>query len=121
MALDLETTTANLSNAPSGYTPPSTSHTFTDKNSVKDNYSVAITGLSGATSTAGITSVVSAVDTYISGTFIPTNLGIDVSGNTVDAICTIISISRGNNSDSIFLNEANDTFDISFTLDWEVS
>lgn len=121
MALDLETTTGSLANAPSGFTPPATTHSFTDANTVRDTYSVAITGLSGATSTAGLNSVIAAVDTYVSGTFIPTVLGIDVSGNTVDAICTINSISRGNGGDSIFLNEAMDSYGISFTLQWEVS
>jgi len=120
MALNLETTTGTLPNAPAGFTPPGITITFSDDNSVKDSHSLAITGIAAATSTAGLNALISSIDTYISGTFIPNVLGLDTTGNNVDAVCTINSVARGNNSDSIFLDEATDQYAVTFSLQWEV-
>jgi len=128
MALDLETTTSlQSSNKPSGWTDPATTNTFTDAQSINFTHTFASAGVSDAASqTTGLTAVVSAVDTWLTSTFIPTTLGIDVAGNTVTAIGTIKYVTRDNdgytdNFDPNIFITGTDEYTVQGTLQWEIS
>lgn len=128
MALDLETTTSlKTDNAPSGWTAPATTNTFTDAQEINFEYTVASSGISHAdTQSTGLTALVSAIDTWLTNTFIPTTLGIDVTGNTVTAIGTIKFVTRDNsgytdNYDPAIFVTGTDQYTVKGTLQWEIS
>ena len=124
MALTLETTinsSALRGGFPSGYTAPATTLTFTSPSSVSHEATVASAGISDAsTGSTGLTNLVAAVDTYVSGTLIPTTWGIDVAGNTVNAIATIDLVRRGNSQDDIFVT-GTDQYSYRVIVQFEVS
>jgi hypothetical protein len=117
MALVLETTVNTTTvTIPSGYTAPSTSNTFTDPSLVRDTYTMAASTVEHATPSTGLTNIVTAVNTYVSGTYVPTVLGLETTANTINAICTITAVSR-NNGSSIYSNT--DNIVVAFEMKWE--
>lgn len=128
MALDLEVTT-NLpaDETPSGHTPPATTNTFTDAQSINFTHTIASSGITHATVAAtGLTALVAAMTTWLTNTFIPTTLGIDVTANTVTAIATIRRAARANDgfsnaTDPNIYITGTDEFTVVGTLQWEIS
>ena len=107
---------------PSGYTVPTTAITQTSPVSLGPyTYSMAHSSAVSTTQTLGLNALVAAFETWLSGTFIPTTLGVDVAGNTVTAIATITKIVLGTAPADIYLNNATATVEITFTLTLEVS
>lgn len=106
---------------PSGYTAPTTAIEQTDPSTVKDAvYSMPKSDATSTTPTLGLDGLISAFETWLSGTFIPTTLGIDVT-NTVTAIARIKKIVVGDDPADIYENDATGTFEITFDCDIEVS
>jgi len=122
MAITLETTTAlPTGKVPSGHTAPSTTITFTDAQSVQGTHEVAASGIENATASTGLTDLVSAIDTYMDGTYLPTVLGLDAT-DTINVICTITNVVRDafpTNGDMFATHT--DQYTVSFTVQWEVS
>lgn len=125
MALSLETTiqaSAITGRAfPSGYTAPATTHTFTDASVTETKtWTIAASGNTDAsTASTGLTAAVSAVDTYCSGTYVPT-LGLDLT-NTIEMICTITRIRReltGTETTNVGIT-GTDNYIINVSLQWE--
>ena len=110
---------------PSGYTDPTTAISQTDPITFGP-YTYEMTASSGVSTTAtlGMDALISAFETWFSGTFIPTTLGIDTTGNTVTAIARVSKITVGDGGDpgdEIYLNDATRVFSIEFTATVEVS
>lgn len=107
---------------PSGYTKPTTAITQTAPTTIGP-YTYSMTASSGVstTPTLGLTALLTAFETWFSETFIPTTLGIDVSGNTVTAVATISKIVVGADPADIYENDSTRTFEITFTASVEVS
>jgi hypothetical protein len=127
MALTHETTinaTAVQGGLPTGYTAPTITLSLSSPRNVTGSYTVASSGLSHASVAAtGLTAVVSALDTYVSATWIPDVLGLDVTGKTIDATIYITKILRGNDQgggDAIFVT-GTDNYEIDFQVYYEVS
>lgn len=129
MALTLDVTTALQDDkTPTGHTAPTVSADVgSTPNTVKFTYTVATSGLTHAdTAATGLSSVISQVDTYITDTYIPTTLGIDVTGNTVTAVGTINAVRRANSGfdteyDTEIYVTGTDQFEIDITLQWAIS
>ena len=120
MALTSEITVyAGLKNRPAAYSVPATTITFSGTtHTATGSYSTAAPALDDSDPVAGITAVVAAVKTYVDGTFIPTSLGIDTTGNTVNAIITVTSVSRSHGT-SVYSDT--DNYVIGFSVEWEIS
>lgn len=122
MALTLETTIitgAVEGGFPSGYTAPSTSITFAG-NEIEENetWTVAASGVTNATASTGLTALVSAIDTYASGTYTPNVLGLDTTGSNFNMIVTIRKVIREVSAASIF-NPGTDQFLVSVNVRFE--
>ena len=107
---------------PIGYTDPTTGITQTSPDTIAERVYglVASSGVS-TTATLGMDALITAFETWLSATFIPTTLGIDVAGNTVTAIARISKIVVGDDPEDIYLNDATRTFEITFSMTVEVS
>jgi len=108
---------------PTGYTDPTTAISQTSPFTVED-YTYSMTASSGVSTTAtlGMDALITAFETWFSGTFIPTTMGIDVT-NTVTAIARVKKITVGDDEpgDEIYLNDATRKFEILFDATIEVS
>jgi len=126
MAIDVQVTTAlRVDNAPSGHVAPTTTHNLgATPNEVAFTRTVASSGLTDpATAATTMTAILSALDTWLTNTHMPTTLGISVA-LTVTAIATVKTISRNNsgytkNSDPAIYITGTDQFVIKGTLQWK--
>lgn len=129
MALDLEVTTSLPSaTKPSGHTPPATTNTFGgNERSEPFSYTVASSGISHASDdAAGLTALIAALTTWLTDTYIPSTLGLDVTGNTVTAIATLKSCVRENSGfsdskDAAQFITGTDQYTANGTIIWEIS
>lgn len=120
MALTLETiVNEDLPNIPTGATIPAQTITFTGGEfKVTAVYTVATAGIADATASTGFDQLVAALDTYISGTFVPDTLGLDTTGNNYNAVAEMRTVARNNASDGIY--STTDQYQVTFTLTAEI-
>jgi len=107
---------------PSGYTKPTTAISLSGDILDIGPYTYSMTASSGVstTPTLGLDALITAFETFISGTFVPTTLGVDTVSDTVNAIATITKIVVGDDPADIYENDATRTFEITFTLQMTV-
>lgn len=123
MAITTEVTTL-IPNKPSSYSESALTITFTDKNKTTYETTIAASSNTHASNNAtGLTTLVASFKTWLDGTFVGTNLGLN-SSDTINGIAYIRSISRENSAftnlsgEDIFLT-GTDQFRISFEFEWE--
>lgn len=107
---------------PDGYTKPTTSivlsGTIVDIGPFTHSL-IASSGVS-TTPTLGMDALITAFETFISGTFVPTTLGVDTVSDTVEAIASISKIVVGDHPADIYENDATRKFEITFNLQMTV-
>ena len=116
MALTSEITVSSAIAVPSGYTSPSITLSLTNPSERSFTYEFDASGVAHASNeTTGITAAVAAVKTYVDGTLLPTTMKVDISGQTVEAVITINSITR-KYADGIYLTA--DKYVVSGVVNW---
>ena len=115
---------ANDDNVPKpiGYADPTTSITLTGDILLIGPYVYGLTATSGVSTTAtlGMDALLTAFESWLAATFIPTTLGVDIATDTVEAIAYISKIVVGDDPEDIYLNDATRTFEITFDLQMTV-
>lgn len=107
---------------PDSYTLPTTAIEQTDPTiTAPIEYEMTGTSAVSTTPTLGLDALITAFETWLDATFIPTTLGIDVAGNTVTCVATISKIVVGDHPADIFENDATRKTVITFTASIEVS
>lgn len=95
MALTSQITVASSVAIPSGYTRPTISGSLSNPVSYDFTTEIDVDGIAHASSAAtGITALVAAVKSYVDGTLLPTNMKVDITGQTVTAHIVINSITE---------------------------
>ena len=113
---------------PAGHTPTAVTITLTNPLSEPFEYTVDQTGIAHASDQdTGMVAALSALKTWIDATFIPGTLGLDTTGNTVDALIEVTRIARRNSLD-VYSYDHPDRFLIGVesyvfygTVKWEIS
>lgn len=126
MALSLQTTI--LANAistadggiPSGYTIPTTSHTFTDPETDDPSFTIAVSGNANSTASTGLTAVVTATASAVT-TYVGSTLGLDTSGNTVNMIATIKKITRSVTGITSIFQPGTDNYTVKVDIKYEIA
>ena len=123
MAITTEVTTL-ISNKPDSFTESALSITFTTYNETSFETTIAATSNTHASNNAtGLTTLKASFKTWLDGTFVSTNLGLN-SSDTINGIAYLRSISRENSDftdlsgKDIFLT-GTDQYRISFDFRWE--
>lgn len=107
---------------PIGYTLPTTAIDQTAPDTVSARiYALTASGGVSTTPTLGMDALITAFESWLASTFIPTILGVDIVGNTVTAIARISKIAVGNDPADIYENDATRQFEITFAMTLEVS
>lgn len=114
MALTLDVLVGNAVRKPSGFSEPTTEIEQSDPEVVLFSYSMPKDDAATTTAAATLTAIVAALDTYLTGTFIPTTMGIDIVTYDVSVIATMTSLVHGNGGpDVMYLDDATATYEIS--------
>ena len=116
-----------MATVPSGYTKPTVTISFSGTpNTASFETTIAATNTHASAASTGLTDVLTAFKTWLDGTYVGTNLGLDSSA-TIEGIADIISISRENSGftsnvdvDNIFIT-GTDQLRIKFAFRWEKS
>lgn len=119
MALTLETTSQSGSFVPAGATPPATTITFTgDVIEYKGVTQLEATAIDHATDPLiGFADLITALDTYISGTYVPSVLKLDVA-QTINMIVTITGVKRIRSNPDIYL-DGTQQYSVNFTVQYQ--
>lgn len=119
MALTLETTSRTGVFVPSGATIPATSIVFSgDTIKVKGITQLAAAPIDDAASaTTAFTALVAALDTYISGTYVPNVLKLDTA-LTINMICTLVLSKRGRDQSDQYI-EGTEVYIVNFEVEYQ--
>jgi len=115
--------TANVA-FPSGYTKPTTAIAHPGVATVEvKNYTYSMPRGSGVSTTEllGIAAMVTAFETWLDGTFVPTLMGVDTVTDTVTAIATITKVVTDSAADDMWLNDATGVINITFDCTFEIA
>ena len=120
MALTIETTTSgNFTYKPTGWTAPATTIALT--NPIEKNFTITIAA-SGNTHasdcSAGLTTLLAAIEAYISATYLPTTLKVCTDTQTVNAIVQVNSIAKANSEACPYLT-GSEVFTVTGLLRYE--
>lgn len=106
MALNSEITVRSGQNfIPSGYTVPTTTITFSGSpfvETVENDFTASATD-DASNDVTGFTALVAAVKSWVDATLIPTDMKVDITGQTVNAIITIVSVDRFRDPSTLFV------------------
>ena len=119
MALTLETTSISGTFVPSGATVPATTIIFAgDTIKIKGTTELGAAAIDDAASaTTAFTALIAALDTYISGTYVPNVLKLDTA-QTINMICTLEYSKRGRDEADQYL-EGNEVYKVNFVVEYQ--